>query len=179
MYTLDLMTNAHFTPKPVEAKKGDVHDGEAGAIKMEETIPLMVSRATRSAPTEQKDSKRVPEKTREEMNTDEKKARRRAKKYMRKAAMKQRLETGNMTLEGKKERDSKLAEKNKKEKAEARAAKLGIDHKANRRTKIRSTDLLAKAAEATAADLSRKGAKRAQRAADRDATAKPSKRIKL
>ena len=32
---------------------------------------------------------------------------------MRKAAMKQRLESGNLTLEGKKQRDEKLADKNK------------------------------------------------------------------
>ena len=55
---------------------------------------------------------------------------------------------------------------------------LGKDsHK--RKKKLRSTELLAQAAMSTAEDLSRKGAKRAQRGIDQDPNAKTSKRIKL
>ena len=48
---------------------GDRHDGDAGAIQMEETIPLLISRATRSNASEQAGVRaKLPEKTREEMD---------------------------------------------------------------------------------------------------------------
>merc|ERR1719352_329887 len=51
MYALDLLTNQHFTPKPVTASKaGDL--GDVAAIKMEDTIPLMMSTAAQASAKE-------------------------------------------------------------------------------------------------------------------------------
>lgn len=154
MYQLDSLCNNHFTPKPIAMTKAG-HTGEAGAIQMEDAIPLtMVGSSRISAPEDIKRPERI-EKSKSEMSPDEKKALRRSNKARRSQNMRQRLEAGEISLKGLGERNAKLQEKNTKEKKRKADAQSGVDGKVVKK-KIRSTQLLAEAGMHVAQDIARK-----------------------
>lgn len=154
MYQLDSLCNNHFTPKPISMTKAG-NTGEAGAIQMEDAIPLtMVGNSRISAPEDIKRPDRV-EKSKSEMSPDEKKALRRANKAKRTQKMKERLEAGEISLKGLEERNAKLQEKNTKEKKRKAESRSGVDNKVVKK-KIRSTQLLAEAGMHVAQDIARK-----------------------
>merc|ERR1712113_500216 len=117
MYKLDLLSNAHFTPRPPTMGISGEQIAKVPSLKMEETIPLMVSDATLKAPEELRAPRRHA-REKNELTHDENKARRRGKKTARKKALEQRVERGELSLSGMREREKKLAEKNKEAKQE-------------------------------------------------------------
>jgi len=158
MHKLDLLTNSHFTPRaPTPGLSGE-QLSKVSSLKMEETIPLLISDTTLRAPEELKAPRRH-EKDHEELAHDERVALRRAKKARRRKGIEGKMESGEMTLSGKRARDKKLAEKNAEAKKE-KAAKF-VAKEAKKR--IKSTELLSQAASNAAGDASRKEEARKQR----------------
>merc|ERR1712187_80445 len=117
MYKLDLLSNAHFTPRPPTMCMSGEQIAKVPSLKMEETIPLMVSDATLKAPEELRAPRRHA-REKNELTHEENVARRRGKKEARKKALERRVESGEMTLQGVRERQKKLDEKNKDAKRE-------------------------------------------------------------
>merc|ERR1719506_1388474 len=79
MYKLDMLTNAHFTPRPPTIAATGEQLKKVASLKMEETIPLMMSDALLKAPEEVRAPRRHG-KERNELGHDERKAARNAKK---------------------------------------------------------------------------------------------------
>ncbi|CAJ1403509.1 unnamed protein product [Effrenium voratum] len=148
MFKLDQLSNAHFTPRPPMLGGGEQ---KAPALKMEETIPLMVSDATLQAPEERKAPRRHV-KDHSELAHDEKTAVRRSKKAARKKSLERKVEAGQMSLKGRRERDQKLQEKNKAAKAEKAAQGEVKDPK----KRLKASELLQQAAENSKSDISKK-----------------------
>eukprot|EP00931_Biecheleriopsis_adriatica_P072373 TRINITY_DN4660_c0_g2_i1.p1 TRINITY_DN4660_c0_g2~~TRINITY_DN4660_c0_g2_i1.p1 ORF type:complete len:730 (+),score=279.42 TRINITY_DN4660_c0_g2_i1:86-2191(+) len=172
MYKLDLLSNAHFTPRP--AMLGVAVDQlKVPSLKMEETIPLMVSDATLQAPEEKKAPRRHA-RDQAELSHTEKVAVRRANKAARKKELQRKVEEGEMSLAGKRERDKKLQEKNKAAKEE-KASKGQIKEQTKR---LRASELLSQAAENAKSNVSRKDEVRKEREARPEGTP-ASKRLKL
>ncbi|EER12429.1 U3 small nucleolar ribonucleoprotein mpp10, putative [Perkinsus marinus ATCC 50983] len=176
MHKLDTLTNQNFTPRPVldSTLSKAAKDGDAPAIRMEEAVPITVA----AGGTEGNEVTKGPEKqkVREEMSTEEKAAVRGNKKAKRRQKAKESIEKGNVTVGDRRAREAKLIEKNKKEKAERKARKEGPGNdKSNR--KIRTTALMAAAADSAGRDVRRSEAKRKEGRSD--ATAGGSKRVKL
>merc|ERR1719217_927212 len=109
-----------------------------------------MSTAGRAAPEEVRKAQKS-DKTKDEMDPESRAALRRANKKRRHKEMKRRLESGELSLQGKKERDEKLREKNKEEKKRKAEDQAGIDKKKVKK-KLRSTQLLANAGNAIFAD---------------------------
>lgn len=173
MYKLDLLSNAHFTPRPPLLSVIGNQASKVPSLKMEETIPLMVSDATLHTPEEKKAAlKHV--KDHSELSHDEKAAVRRGKKAKRRKELGRKVEEGEMSLAGKRERDKKLQELNmaaKQEKASRGQVK-------ERHKKLKASELLSQAADNAKSDVSRKEEVRKERDARPDGT--PSaKRLKL
>ncbi|KAF4677733.1 u3 small nucleolar ribonucleoprotein MPP10 [Perkinsus chesapeaki] len=176
MHKLDTLTNQNFTPRPVldSAISKAAKDGDAPAIRMEEAVPITVAAGS----TEGNEVTKGPEKqkVREEMTSEEKAAVRGNRKAKRKQKAKESLEKGNVTVGDRRAREAKLIEKNKKEKAERKAKKEGpANDRAPR--KIRTTELMAAAADSAGRDVRRSEAKRKEGRSD--ATSGGSKRVKL
>ncbi|CAE7922779.1 Mphosph10 [Symbiodinium necroappetens] len=115
-YKLDMLSNAHFTPRPPLA--GSSAEGlKVPSLKMEETIPLMVSDATLQAPEERRAPRRHV-KDQAELTPDEKAAVRRTRKAARTKRLQDKVERGEMSLADRRARDAKLQEKNKAAKQE-------------------------------------------------------------
>eukprot|EP00930_Biecheleria_cincta_P048137 TRINITY_DN3348_c1_g1_i2.p1 TRINITY_DN3348_c1_g1~~TRINITY_DN3348_c1_g1_i2.p1 ORF type:complete len:701 (-),score=230.30 TRINITY_DN3348_c1_g1_i2:135-2237(-) len=173
MYKLDLLSNAHFTPRPPLLSVIGNQASKVPSLKMEETIPLMVSDATLQAPEEKK-AARKHIKDHSELSHDEKAAVRRSKKVKRRKELGRKVEEGQMSLAGKRERDKKLQELNmaaKQEKASRGQVK-------ERHKRLKASELLSQAAENAKSDVSRKEEIRKERNARPDGT--PSaKRLKL
>merc|ERR1711920_741477 len=115
MYKLDLLSNAHFTPRPPTMGMSGEQIAKVPSLKMEETIPLMVSDATLKAPEELRAPRRHA-REKNELTHEENVARRRGKKEARKKALERRVESGEMTLQGAREREKKRREKEEKSK---------------------------------------------------------------
>merc|ERR1712070_797977 len=97
MYKLDLLTNAHFTPRPPTLAPGGEQLKKVASLKMEETIPLMMSEALLKAPEEVRAPRRHG-KERNELSHEERKAARGAKKTGRRKKLQQRVEAGELSL---------------------------------------------------------------------------------
>eukprot|EP00397_Hematodinium_sp_SG-2012_P023059 GEMP01023934.1.p1 GENE.GEMP01023934.1~~GEMP01023934.1.p1 ORF type:complete len:773 (-),score=320.21 GEMP01023934.1:108-2426(-) len=173
IYKLDQLTNSHFTPRPpmiVKGKKLGV-----ASIKMEEAVPLVMTTSQQRAPEEQM----APLKTTvasADMTPEDRDAHRRASKVKRKKSLLQKIKDGRLTEEDVKNRSEKLAEKNKKARDE-KAAKG--KPKEVKKKKLKSTELLAQAAERTGKDISRKAAMHEFRKTQLADGFKSSKRLKL
>lgn len=172
MHKLDQLTNAHFTPRPPMLGAGGEQLAKAPSLKMEETIPLLVSDAQLKAPEELRAPRRH-ERGREELNHEERAAARRLKKTMRKKKLEQKVEAGQMSREGLKERTKKLGEKNLEAKRELKNKGVVKDQK----VRLRSSQLLAQAAENAKSQTSRK--EEARRERQKQAASGTSKRFKL
>merc|ERR1712039_519144 len=173
MYKLDCLSNAHFTPRPPTLGLDGEQISKVPSLKMEETIPLMVSDASLKAPEEMKAPRRHA-REKNELTHDENKARRRGKKAARKKALEQKVERGEMTLSGMREREKKLAEKNKEakqEKANKGVAKVG-------KQKLKASELFQAAAENNMSTVSRKDEVRKAREKRTEGT-HDSKRLKF
>eukprot|EP00913_Durusdinium_trenchii_P023257 g21835.t1 len=122
MFKLDQLSNAHFTPRPPLLGAAAAHAAKVPSLKMEETIPLMVSDAQLQAPEEAKAPRRHAKEKLEgdhtELSPDEKAAVRRTRKVARKKTLERKVEGGEMSLKDRREREEKLEEKNQKAKAE-------------------------------------------------------------
>mmetsp|Transcript_126405 Transcript_126405/g.316012 ORF Transcript_126405/g.316012 Transcript_126405/m.316012 type:complete len:736 (+) Transcript_126405:74-2281(+) len=173
MFKLDLLTNAHFTPRPPMLSTSGENLAKVPSIKMEETIPLMVSEATLKAPEELRAPRRH-EREQAELSHEERTAVRRAKKARRKKALQTRVEEGQMTLGGLRQREKALAEKNQEAKRE-KAARGTIKEQKKR---LRASELLAQAAATVSGGASRKEEARKERQ-QRPEGAPSSKRLKL
>lgn len=172
MYKLDMLSNAHFTPRPPMA--GSSAEGlKVPSLKMEETIPLMVSDATLQAPEERRAPRRHV-KDQAELTPDEKAAVRRTRKAARTKRLQDKVERGEMSLADRRARDAKLQEKNKAAKQEK--ASRGEVKDAKKR--LKASELLSQAAENAKSDLSKKDAVKKQREA-RPENTPASKRLKL
>mmetsp|Transcript_4525 Transcript_4525/g.10545 ORF Transcript_4525/g.10545 Transcript_4525/m.10545 type:complete len:109 (+) Transcript_4525:3-329(+) len=108
------------------------------------------------------------------MSHEERVAARRAKKTGRRKAVEQRVEKGEMSLAGMRERSEKLGEKNKAAKEE-KASKGTVREQ---RKRLRASELLEKAAESAGGHASRREEKRTERQQRPDGTPS-SKRLKL
>merc|ERR1719473_1796036 len=108
---------------------------------MEETIPLMMSDALLKAPEEVRKPKRH-EREQEELTHDERKAKRRLKKASRKHALHEKVEKGQLSVEGLREREAKLKEKN----SAAKKERASLGEVKDARSKLRNSELLAQAA---------------------------------
>merc|ERR1712187_32320 len=115
MYKLDLLSNAHFTPRPPTMCMSGEQIAKVPSLKMEETIPLMVSDALLKAPEELRAPRRHA-REKNELTHDERTAARGRKKTMRRNALKQKVEKGEMSLSALKEREKKLNAKNQEAK---------------------------------------------------------------
>jgi len=173
MYKLDSLTNAHFTPRPPMLGLSAEAAAKVPSLKMEETIPLMVSDAALRAPEELRAPRRH-ERNHEELTPDERTAVRRSKKERRKKALQGKVEEGDLSLGGLRERDKALGQKN----AEAKQAKLSKGVPKEQRKRLRASELLAQAAQTVASGASRKEEARKQRE-ERPAGAPSSKKLKL
>mmetsp|Transcript_9054 Transcript_9054/g.21625 ORF Transcript_9054/g.21625 Transcript_9054/m.21625 type:complete len:694 (+) Transcript_9054:38-2119(+) len=176
MYKLDRLSNNFFTPKvPKSALLDGKSAGKARAVVVEDKMPVHVSDAVLKAPEEVKppDGR---DKADNELTREERTAQRRQRKHQRIKATLKRVQEGDLTLSGLEERAAKLQEKNKLAKQAMKDQKAGVDRKAAKKTKIKSTELLAMAGEAANADLTRKQAMRQQRL---DSNTMSSKKAKL
>mmetsp|Transcript_92991 Transcript_92991/g.165368 ORF Transcript_92991/g.165368 Transcript_92991/m.165368 type:complete len:692 (+) Transcript_92991:39-2114(+) len=171
MYKLDMLSNAHFTPRPPVL--GGSADSKVASLKMEETIPLMVSDATLQAPEELKKARKHV-KDHAELSHDEKTAVRRAKKAKRKKSLLDKVESGSMSLADRREREKKLKEKNMAAKQE----KANVGQVKDAKKRLKASELLSQAASNARSDVSRKDEVRKQRDARPDNTP-ASKRLKL
>lgn len=174
MFKLDQLTNAHFTPRPPMLGVANDALAKVPALKMEETIPLMVSDAHLKAPEEVKAPRRH-EREQEELTHDERSAKRRLKKAKRRKEQDRKLDKGSMTLADRRDRTEALMLKNKEAKLEKE--KKGTPKEAKK--KIKGSELMAQAQEqATTAGVSRKEMLRKERN-DRPEGAPTSKKFKL
>eukprot|EP00928_Gymnodinium_smaydae_P031953 TRINITY_DN23281_c0_g2_i3.p1 TRINITY_DN23281_c0_g2~~TRINITY_DN23281_c0_g2_i3.p1 ORF type:complete len:788 (+),score=312.07 TRINITY_DN23281_c0_g2_i3:49-2364(+) len=173
MFKLDQLTNAHFTPKAPTLGASGAQLAKVPAVKMEETIPLMMSEEGLKAPEEQRAPMRHA-KGRDELDREERSAARRLKKTGRRKALTDKVESGEMSLAGMRERSKKLQQKNREAK-EAEVAKGKIKEAKKR---IRSTELLSQAASSASNTLSRKESIRQERQ-QRAEGAPTSKKLKL
>jgi len=173
IFKLDQLTNAHFTPRPPMLGFSGEQMSKAPVLNMEEAIPLIASDALLKAPEEVRAPRRH-ERGREELTHDERKAARRLKVTMRRRKLEQKVNAGEMTVSGLRERQKKLDAKNREIKEEA-ARKKAIREPKKR---VKSTELLAMAAQNVSNQTSRKEAARHERQA-RQADAPSSKRMKL
>merc|ERR1719161_3292254 len=175
MYKLDQLTNSHFTPRPPLLSATGESMGKVPSIKMEETIPLTMSDASLKAPEEM--SARLKHlRSHEELGVEEKAAVRNKKKTRRRRALQKKVESGQMSLSGMRERNKKLAEKNMKEKEDKK--KIG-QPKEVKPKRLRVTEMLEAASKTTAADVARKEKMRAERKAKEAGEERNSKRLKL
>lgn len=173
MYKLDQLSNSHFTPRPPLLSVIGNQASKVPSLKMEETIPLMVSDATLQTPEEKKSAhKHVKEHS--ELTHDEKAAVRRSKKTKRRKELGRKVEEGEMSLAGKRERDKKLQELNMAAKQE-KASKGEVKE---RHKKLKASELLSQAADNAKNHVSRKDEIRKERNVRPEGT--PSaKRLKL
>jgi len=109
-----------------------------------------------------------------ELSHEERKAVRHAKKVRRKKALERKVEEGQMSLGGLRQREKVLAEKNQDAKKE-KAAKGEIK---DQKKRLRASELLAQAAATVAGGASRKEEARKERQ-QRPEGAPSSKRLKL
>lgn len=158
MFKLDQLTNAHFTPRPPTLGASGEQLKKVGALKMEETIPLLMSDAVLKAPEEVRAPRRHA-RERNELTHEERDAARRLKKQGRKKKLERKVESGELSLAGMRERSAKLQEKN----AEAKREKAKIGTVKDAKKRLRSTELLSQAAQNAASGLTRKEAAREER----------------
>jgi len=173
MHKLDLLTNAHFTPQPPMLGADGQQLEKVASLKMEETIPLLVSDASLKAPEELRAPRRH-ERGREELSHSERVAARRAGKANRRKKLDRRVETGEMTLKGRREREEKLSAKNQEAKRE-NASKGEIKEQKKR---LKASELLNQAALNASNHVSRKDEMRKERQ-KKPVGAPSSKRLKL
>lgn len=173
MFKLDQLSNAHFTPRPPLLGAAAAHAAKVPSLKMEETIPLMVSDAQLQAPEEAKAPRRHA-KDHTELSPDEKAAVRRTRKVARKKTLERKVEGGEMSLKDRREREEKLEEKNQKAKAE-KASKGQVK---DQKKRLKASELLAQAAENAKSEISKKEEVKKQREARPENTPQ-SKRLKL
>mmetsp|Transcript_80914 Transcript_80914/g.177563 ORF Transcript_80914/g.177563 Transcript_80914/m.177563 type:complete len:750 (+) Transcript_80914:101-2350(+) len=173
MYKLDLLTNAHFTPRPPSLGMTGSQLSKVPSIRMEETIPLIMSQTSVKAPEELRAPRRH-ERNQQELDHEERAAVRRASKTKRKKALEQKLEEGTMSLKGVRDREQRLKEKNNEVKQ--RLAQKGAIKEDKKR--IRASELLAQAAETVTSGANRKEEQRRERQAKPE-NAPSSKRLKL
>merc|ERR1719235_600631 len=164
MYKLDLLTNAHFTPRPPTLGVNGEQLKKVASLKMEETIPLMMSDALLKAPEEVRAPRRHA-KERNELSHEERKASRQAKKVGRRKKLGDRVEAGEMSLAGMREREAKLQKKN----MDAKREKAKVGQVVDAKKRLRSTELLAQAAANAASGASRKDVAREERQKAREA----------
>lgn len=174
MFKLDQLTNSHFTPRPPMAGYSAEQMAKVPSLKMEETIPLMVSDAHLKAPEELRAPRRHA-KEQEELSHDERKAKRRNRKDQRRKALGRKVNEGKMTLADMRQREKKLAEAN----AAAKKDKDGKGKPKEQKTRIKSTELLAAAAAQATTDVSRKDQMRIARQKEAAGSASSSKKLKL
>merc|ERR1712048_1036627 len=158
MHKLDLLTNAHFTPRPPMLGVSGEQIAKVPSLKMEETIPLMVSDALLKAPEELRAPRRHA-REKNELTHDERTAARGRKKTMRRNALKQKVEKGEMSLSDLKEREKKLNAKNQEAKRERAMKGVPKEHK----KRLNATELLSQAAQKTSSDVTRKDEARRER----------------
>ncbi|KYK69926.1 putative M phase phosphoprotein MPP10 [Toxoplasma gondii TgCatPRC2] len=117
MYKLDCLSNMSFRPAPAAvAEKAKLGGGDGiAAVQVEEAVPVLLSGAMRKAPEELRKASKDKEK--DEMTQAERKAERRNKKERRRKRVLGQVRRGELTKEGLKERETKLAAKNKEQKA--------------------------------------------------------------
>merc|ERR1712050_50752 len=151
MFKLDQLTNAHFTPRPPTLGASGEQLQKVSSLKMEETIPLLVSDSLLKAPEEVRAPRRHA-RERNELSHDERKAARQAKKTGRRKTLERRVESGELSLAGMRERNEKLQEKN----AEAKREKANVGTVKDAKKRLRSTELLSQAAQNAASGASRK-----------------------
>jgi len=175
MYKLDQLTNSHFTPRPPMLSATGEALGKVPSIKMEETIPLTMSDASLKAP-EEVSAPMKHLRAHEELDVEEKAAARSLKKTKRRRALQKRVESGEISLSGLRERDKKLAAKNKEEKEAKKNIGKPKEAKAKR---LKVTEMLEAASKITAADVARKEKARAERKAKDAGQERNSKRLKL
>jgi len=173
MYKLDQLTNAHFTPRPPMLGTSGEHLAKVPSLKMEETIPLMVSDASLKAPEEVRAPRRH-DRERNELNHEERGATRRAKKVKRRRALEKKVEAGELTLAGMREREKKLQDKN----AAAKREKANVGVARDPKKFLRASQLMEQAAENAKKGLNRKEEMRRERQ-QRPEGAPTSKRLKL
>jgi len=140
---------------------------------MEETIPLMVSDASLKAPEEVRAPRRH-DRERNELNHEERGATRRAKKVKRRRALEKKVEAGELTLAGMREREKKLQDKN----AAAKREKANVGVARDPKKFLRASQLMEQAAENAKKGLNRKEEMRRERQ-QRPEGAPTSKRLKL
>mmetsp|Transcript_44565 Transcript_44565/g.105623 ORF Transcript_44565/g.105623 Transcript_44565/m.105623 type:complete len:786 (+) Transcript_44565:54-2411(+) len=175
MHKLDMLTNATFTPRQPMSGFSAESLAKVPSLKMEETIPLMVSEAFVKAPEEVRaPMKHV--KTQEELTHEEKKAVRRNSKAARKKKLEGRVTSGEMTVAGMRERTRKLQEKNALvKKAEAEKGQIK-----ERKKKLNANELLSQAAKNASSGATRKEVVREERAKQlQNMNTAPSKKLKL
>ncbi|PFH34136.1 putative M phase phosphoprotein MPP10 [Besnoitia besnoiti] len=117
MYKLDCLSNMSFRPAPpAVAEKAKLGSGDGGvaAVQVEEAVPVLHSDALRKAPEELR--KAPKQKDKSEMTQAERKAERRNKKERRRKRVLGQVRRGELTKEGLKERETKIAAKNKQQK---------------------------------------------------------------
>mmetsp|Transcript_56705 Transcript_56705/g.183691 ORF Transcript_56705/g.183691 Transcript_56705/m.183691 type:complete len:730 (+) Transcript_56705:88-2277(+) len=175
MYKLDQLTNAHFTPKPPTLGFSGADLAKVPSIKMEETIPLMMSQSTLKAPEELKAPRRH-EREQAELDHEERGAVRRAKKVKRHKVMERRVVDGAMTLGTLRQREKDLGAKNQAAKEERAAKALGKPKEQKKR--LKASELLEQAAKTASGGASRKEEARKERQ-QRPEGAPTSKKLKL
>jgi len=136
---------------------------------------LMMSDALAKAPEEVRAPRRHL-RERNELDHDERGAARRLKKAGRKKKVEQRVESGELSLAGMRQRTAKLSEKN----ADAKREKANVGAVKDAKKRLRSSDLLSQAAANAASGASRKDVAKAERAKlAREASTSDSKKLKL
>ena len=154
MFQLDQLTNSRYTPKPVSETVAALRD--ADAIAMEDVVPITNlgnnSAAAQKAPQEIVSAQRHV-KSHAELERQELRALHRRNKAERRQKDVKAVREGTMTLANLEEKKKALAKKNK------RAKEIKLAHgkvKDKQPKKIKSSQLLAAAAENVQADVSRK-----------------------
>ncbi|CAD7926154.1 unnamed protein product [Amoebophrya sp. A120] len=149
MYKLDQLCNAHFTPKPVSLCTSTAK-ANVSSMTIEEAVPLAVSTAAMTAPSEIRRGDTV--KTHDELDREELNAVRRRRKDQRKKALEGHLIEGTKTAKDLQDRQTALDKKNQIAK-EKKNAKGKVKDK---KKKLKNTELLQMAADKTQAETSRK-----------------------
>ncbi|KAL7067450.1 putative Mpp10 protein [Cryptosporidium serpentis] len=115
MHKLDSLSNQRFVPKQISAETNALTTN-VPALKIEDTVPVIISEGSRLAPAEIKPmGNLVPV---EEMSREERKAHRNASKEKRRKKLKGLVKSGNMSEKQYNERRVTLSNRNKQAKAD-------------------------------------------------------------
>eukprot|EP00388_Colpodella_angusta_P007559 GDKJ01021290.1.p1 GENE.GDKJ01021290.1~~GDKJ01021290.1.p1 ORF type:complete len:685 (+),score=267.69 GDKJ01021290.1:150-2057(+) len=148
-FSMDAIANHRHLARPGKISAASKAIGSSMVV--EEAVPVTMSTSRQKTP-EEMHAVSKHDKTRDEMDHDEKRALRNADKRRRNAKLGGQLIEGEISLSGFKERKNKLEEKNKQAKADRKSVKeTGLTNdeatkeKNRLQKKINTTDLLARA----------------------------------